>query len=292
LLKKREIALSCITKIIAGILSSSKLLIRMAIVCYFPLLTLSEAKHWKKNTAFLRLIRPDQPPFLSWLKFYYHQSRIAVWQKLIYDAFSKTLRHNDFSKTDALLQKKDEGKGLLLLGLHYGTMCSAYLLNQYNLSPVILSLPGNIPDISNVKKPERLSNDLLFKGTYKGFCFTGTEEKKFIEKMKEGNPGMIMTDVAPGNNRITTPCLGIDYPINRFPFKLALHNAFPVWVIWFSAIKGKGFKLNATELSFTSEQQGIEQYAAVLSDVVNQNPYLWHSGNYLIDNQHVTATIG
>jgi hypothetical protein len=273
-------------------MSSSLLLIRIAVVCYFPLLILSEAKHWKKNTAFLRLIRPDRHPILNGLRFYYYQSRIAVWQKLIYDAFGKTFRHNDFSQVNELSQKMKEDNGLLLLGLHYGTMCSAFLLKQYNISPVILSLPGNIPDLSNTKNTERLSNDLLFKGTYEGFCFTGTEEKKFVEKMKEGQPGLIMSDVAPGNNRLSTPCLGVDYPINRFPFKLALHNAFPTWVIWFSTIKGKGFKLNVTELSFTTEQQGIEQYAAILSDVVKGNPYLWHSGNYLFNNHNLSTTTG
>jgi len=52
-------------------------------------------------------------------------------------------------------------------------------------------------------------------------------------------------------------CLGINYPIGVFPFKLALIHAFPVAIIWFSKIKGNGYKLNVKEICFSTIEEGV-----------------------------------
>jgi hypothetical protein len=75
-------------------------------------------------------------------------------------------------------------------------------------------------------------------------------------------------------------CLDVDYPIGVFPFKLALRHSFPVAVVWFSKIEGRGFKLNVREIRFGAIEEGVTQYCALLEHVVRTDPFLWEYGLY------------
>jgi hypothetical protein len=231
---------------------------------------------WNLVTKYLKILLPEQSNIKSLIR--YHQVLMdrIVWSILVHNSWDRTVKYNDFSSVDDLQIIVDRGKGLLLLGMHYGPMFGGFLLNRMGLNPAILSAQVNIPDLDRIPFKRLLTNEYIFRGTYDGIVAANHSEKLFIKMMMDGRPGMIMIDGIAEKNFLSTNCLGIDYPIGVFPFKLALTHAFPVAIIWFSKIKGNGYKLNVKEICFSTIEEGVAQYGALLDQIVRTDPYLWN----------------
>ena len=266
--------------LIVRFFSSSLILIRFIVTLLFPPFLLVHIKSWNKDINYLRILNPEQSVFKSLILYYRAQIDLAVWQKLTFNSYHSTLKYNDFSQIDKLKNILIKGNGLLILGMHYGPMCSGYLLYQNGLDPAILATPNNIPDPRGNCYKKFLTNEYLFRGNYEGFFIANKSEKGFIQRMLDGFPGMIMIDPASGNNNLKSQCLGIDFPINIFPFKLALKYSFPVAVIWLSKIRRRGYRLNVDQIHFTTIEDGINQYGEILTKIVCEDPCLWHFGRY------------
>jgi lauroyl/myristoyl acyltransferase len=219
---------------------------------------------------------PEQNSLKSLVCFHRAMADQIIWSTLIHNSWERNVKYNDFSNVATLRAIAGRGKGLLLLSMHYGPVFYGYSLSKMGLNPAILALKNNIPDIGGIPLQRLLANEYTFLGTYDGMVTAKRSEKLFTKMMMNGRPGMIMIDGMAKKNYIPTNCLGVDYHVGVFPFKLALTHSFPTAVIWFSKIKGKGYKLNVREICFDTVEEGVNQYAAFLDKVVRTDPYRWH----------------
>jgi lauroyl/myristoyl acyltransferase len=203
---------------------------------------------------------------------------MVIWHTLAYNAWEATSKHYDLGGLDELLALTKQGKGLLLLGMHYGPRFTGYLLYRKGLHPAILAAGINIPAPDDAASGRLLPNEFLFRSAYDGIAQAKRSEKSFIRMMMNGRPGLIMNDENKRKNFVAVRCLGIDYPFATFPFKLALKHSFPVAVLWLSKLEGRGYKLNVREIHFGTVEEGAAQYGALLEQAVTADPFFWEFG--------------
>ena len=249
--------------------------IRLVAILLLPLQLIENVRGWRPVIRYLKILAPARGPLAGLIRFYLAQADIRVWMMLIHDAWDTTLKYNDFSGVADLRAIAGRGQGLLVLGMHYGTVCGGYVLHRMGLNPAILAESQNIPDLDGLPLQGALSGDIVFRGTYDGMVAAKHSEKALVKMMISGRPGMILMDGFVKKNFRSAKCLGIDYPLGAFPFKLALTHAFPVAVLWFSKIKGQGYKLNVREIYFSTIEEGAAQYGALLDAVVRADPLRW-----------------
>lgn len=252
--------------------------IRLVKSLLLPVYGIRNTPSWPLVVRYLKILLPEMSAVKSLFRYYWNQVDRIVWSTLGYNAWDRTLKYHDFSRVDDLRIMAGRGQGLLLLGLHNGPMFSGYLFHRRGLNPAILLAQANIPDIDRIPWKGLLTKEFTFRGTYDGMVTANHSERRFIKMMLAGRPGMMMMDVIEGINFLTAKCLGINYPIGIFPFKLALTHNFPVAVIWFSKIKGNGYQLNSREICFSTLEEGVAQYGSFLDQVVRADPFLWNYG--------------
>ena len=245
-----------------------------------PLDLLRNIRSWYWIMTHLKILRPEESRIQNLIR--YHRARVdrIVWSALGHNAWDGTVKYHDFSRVDDLRIIASRGKGLLLLGMHYGPLFGGYVLTQGGLNPVILAAQANIPNLDRIPLKRLLTNEYIFRGTYDGIVAANHSERQFIKMMLAGRPGMIMMDGTAKRNVRATPCLGMNYPVGIFPFKLALRHAFPAVIMWFSKIRGSGYRLNIEEICFSSVEEGVAQYGALLDQVVRADPFLWDDEGY------------
>jgi len=256
------------------------------------LLHLIRNRHLPDAVAqYLKVMLPEQSKMQCLIRQHQIHADRMIWSILTYDAWDTAFRYHDLSEADHLRTIVARGNGLLLLGMHYGPMFTGYLLYRMGLNPVILSAKVNIPDIDGYPCSMLLPQEVIFRGSYDGILEARHSEKKFIRMMMSGRPGMIVIDSfrkewLDERNYRTTNCLGIDYPLAVFPFKLALKYSFPVAIVWLSKIKGRGYKLNVREIHFSTINEGVVQYCHLLDKVARSDPHEWQAGSgneYILD---------
>ena len=235
-------------------------------------------RSWPWVIKFGKMLLPGQSAVRNLLRYHLAQADQAAWSALVHNAWDHALKYNDFGSVDDLRIIGDRGKGIPLLGMHYGAFFGGYVLYKSGLNPAILAAQVNIPDLGRVPLKRLLTNEYVFRGSYDGIAKAGYGERRFVSMMLAHRPGVIIIDGISETNFILTKCLGVDYPIVIFPFKLALAYDFPVAIMWFSKIKGRGYKLNVREINFSTVEEGVNQYGALLDQVVRADPFRWFYG--------------
>jgi len=232
-------------------------------------------RSWHGIVDYCTALLPADSPMRSLIRYHWALVDRIVWSTLGHNAWEHTVQYHDFSRVDDLRIIVSRGKGLLLLGTHYGPMCGGYVLAQEGLNPVILAAQNSIPDLASIPLRWLLTNEYIFRGTYDGMVAAHHSERQFVRMMLAGRPGMIMMDGIAERNSRAAHCLGMNYPIGIFPFKLAVRHAFPVVIMWFSKIPGNGYRLNVEEICFGTLEEGVAQYGAFLDRIVRADPFLW-----------------
>ena len=263
---------------IAGLFFFSIFGIGLVKVLLLPIEFVRCIRSLPRVVRYAKMLLPRQGAIKSLVLFHVAQADQAVWSALVHNAWNRTLKYNDFSAVDELRNIAGRDKGMLLLGMHYGAFFGGYVLYRSGLNPVILAAQVNIPGLDRFPFKKVLTNEYVFRGSYNGLVKAGQAERRFVGMVLAHRPGMIIMDGIAEANFLITNCLGIDYPIGIFPFKLALTQALPVVVMWFSKIKGKGYKLNIREINFSSIEEGVAQYAALLDQIVRADPFRWFYG--------------
>ncbi len=264
--------------LIARLFSFSILGIRLITFLLLPVEIVRCMRSWPWVVRFGEMFLPGQSALGNLLRYHLAQSDQAAWSALVHNAWDHALKYNDFSSIDDIRRIVDRGKGMLLLGMHYGAFFGGYVLYQSGLNPAILANQVNVPDLPRAPLRKFLANEYVFRGSYDGIAKAGYGERRFVSMMLARRPGMIIIDGIAEANFILAKCLGVDYPIVIFPFKLAIAHDFPVAIMWFSKIKGKGYKLNIREITFSTVEEGAAQYAALLDQIVRADPFLWFYG--------------
>ena len=242
----------------------------------FPIFLIQNILSWKLFYNLKRII-PNRGIRKHFIRYCLAQVDMFIWVTLIPNAYKKSLNHNDFTSIDDIRKILSRNKGLLLVGMHYGPMCIGYVLHQNGFNPAILSAPGNIPDLDKIPFNWLLPQDYIFRGEFEGILRHNHSEKRYINLLLAGRPGMIMIDGTMNNNIRHIKCLGVDFPIGVFSFKLSIKHSFPFVVIWFSKIKGGGYRLNLKELNFNTIEDGVSQYGALQDKIITKDPYRWHN---------------
>lgn len=263
---------------VARLFGFSSFGIRLAAAPLLPSYLLQNIRLWPLAVRYSQLSAGKRNPVRAVLRYFIVQANQVVWTTLVYEAWNSVLKHQDFRGVQEIRAMAARGRGLLLLGMHYGPRITSYVLHREGLNPVALALRKNIPDVDQVAAKTLLPKEDVFRGTYDGFVEANGSEKSFVRLMRTGRPGLILNDMFVNRNVLAVRCLGADYPIAVFPFKLALKYAFPVAVVWFSRIAGRGFRLNVREISFSTVEDGITQYAALLEQMVATDPFPWQFG--------------
>jgi hypothetical protein len=252
--------------------------IRLVRAALLPLNLIRQRRSWRPAVRYVKIMFPGRGAVKNLIQYYRTQVDQNVWSILVHNAWDSALKYNDFSRAADLRTVLARGKGCLLLGLHYGPAFSGFSLNRMGFNPAILSARVNIPDLDGIPFRRFLTKETIFRGTHDGMAAANHSEKRWIRMMMSGRPGLILIDGIAEGNFIPVDCLGIRYPVGMFAFKLALTHAFPVAVIWFSKIPGKGYRLNFREIEFAAVEEGASRYGALLEQIVRTNPFLWNFG--------------
>jgi lauroyl/myristoyl acyltransferase len=224
------------------------------------------------------LVKPGQNKFITLAKFYLARRDIDIWDNKIYESYQKSLKYNDLSSISELRSISENGKGLLILGFHYGPNCIGYTLHKSGIKLSILALPENIPLLDEMPYKRLIPQEYIFRGSYDGMLPINHSEKRFLQLMLEGRCGILLNDTLVNPNSKYAKLLDHNFPVGVFPFKLAIKHSFPVVVIWYSKIRGKGYKLNVRRIEFNTIESGIAQYIEILEQIIRENPYLWFFG--------------
>ncbi len=255
-----------------------------------PWYLVRNVRRWRDVLGYIGYVRGAQQGVAALYRYYASHAEQVIWMTLAYEAWESALKHHDLRGVEDLRAMAARGRGLLVLGMHYGPRCAGYLLYRTGLGPAILVDRHNIPDLDGVSWKRLLPGDYVFRGTYDGIVQAGRSEKQFVRMLLARRPGLILNDLFADGNSRAVRCLGIDYPIGAFPFKLALRHALPVAVMWFSRIEGAGYRVNVRELRFATVDEGVGQYAAVLDQVVTTDPFLWNIGEYYAGRRRRAAS--
>jgi len=276
-----------IVRLVVGSLQKRLIVLAVRLCCYsiegislvksllLPVYVVRNIGSWHRVIQHLRLLVPEKSPVKNLIRYHRAQVDRLVWSTLGHNAWDHTLKYHDFSSVEDLRRILSRGGGLLLLSMHYGPGFAGYVLHHEGLHPAILAAEVNIPDLDGIPLKRLLTKEYVFRGTYDGIVAANRSERQFVRMMLAGRPGLILMDGIARRSCLTANCLGIRYPIGVFPFKLALIHGFPVAMMWFSKMEGKGYKLNIREIRFNTVEEGVAQYGAFLDHMVRADPYLW-----------------
>jgi hypothetical protein len=259
--------------------------IRLVEAGLLPVALFRQRGRWGLHARYIRLLSPGADPRRHRIRFHRTLVDKTVWSTLIHNAWEGVLRHNDFSGADELVRIAAGGKGLLMLAMHYGPLCYGTLLQHSGLDPAILASRENIPGPGPRPLQRLLSQEFVFRSTHDGILPAYQSERRFVRMTASGRPGLIMLDVIGHGRVIHTPCLGADYPIGTFAFRLALEHGLPAALLWFTKIRGRGYRLNVRPIHFDTTEEGAAQYGALLDRIVREDPFLWYCDPNFIERR-------
>jgi lauroyl/myristoyl acyltransferase len=272
----RSIAISLFKKLFIVPFGSSIREIAILRTSIFPLFILRDLMLLKGNMKSVKILTCEEHTWRALKKYYLIKSDMFIWQTIMYNDFESSQKFNDFDSFEVLKSLVSRNKGVLLLGMHYGPMCSGYSLYKLGFQPAILT--ANIKNMDGLLFKNLLANEYTFVNTYDGIAKSNFSEKRFVEMILEGRVGMMMIDFVMHQRSRNVACLGVDVPIGEFSFKLALKYSLPVAVVWFSKMLDRGYRLNIEEISFGSIEEGVSHYGRILNRIVSEDPCRWHYG--------------
>lgn len=264
---------------------SSMTVIRLTGLMLYPFYRLRVQKSRSAALQYLQPVRPGEPERELLRQYACNKMDQALWAILYYNAREAIARHNDWRESAVLRQAALRGRGLIVLGFHYGPQCDGYLLNELGFHPLILASAIMIPHLSGGFGEKLLTNDIRFRGTYSGLLPARKSERAIVAGVRAGRTVLLLTDMILDGRNLPVTVLGAPYSIGTFAFKLALNGKHPLAVLWMSKIAGGGYRMHVRELQFTTVEEGVRQYAAIMDAIVTENPFQWRTGEYNVLQQ-------
>jgi len=209
-------------------------------------------------------------------------TRDILWANIIHDSpYDGLGEFVSVTGKEELQASVSEGRGVIVLGAHYGPPCYLYLLKRMcDLDVRLLVNSDTDKDI----KGKASSRFPLFKD--KRACFlskdtsclvAGRNELSLVKHVKRGGTVLILNDIlASESSGMPVKFLDRDLSFNDFPFKMALRLDVPVF---FCSLVGLGDGKYSLVLDragpFADQSNAMIAYVSFVEKLVRMNPYVW-----------------
>ncbi len=243
-------------------------------------------RRWKAVAAFAR----DTHSLPAWryvLRFFMQAGRDRVWAHAYYEGDSRLDRFVTVEDLPALRGAVEKGRGVLLLGAHYGPFITRLALYKHGTDVRQLIAADSIGQAEAlsavVLKPLR-SRQLSFFLESERPLTAGKSEKEMARCLRAGGVVHMMLDfpgVGPGS--VPARILGLPVKFNGFPFRLALRYDIPLLFCFFEQAPRAGYRLRFVPLPpFSTPDEGAQAYALLLQQRLQEDPFLWRFLPYFV----------
>ena len=252
---------------------------------FFMLLRISQ---WRAIKRFARHTGSPLPSLLYIVKYFVQQGKDGVWGYVFCEAPSVLDQYVTTHNVEALNHAHTKGKGIILLGAHYGPTLYLYMLYRMHFNVKALLDKGFVMHLHNVDtlvvKPFR-SKKVMFLNDSGVVIVSHEQEKHLVDHVKKGGLVVMHIDLpAPGKKNETTPFFGLAICPHVFPFRLALKYDIPVFFCLFNNIKGGGYLLDFIRSGeFFTPEEGFREYIACLEAHINKYPFMWSEIPHFLD---------
>lgn len=211
-------------------------------------------------------------------KYFIGLSKCRVFTTLFYEAPDCLRQYISMQGHEALMEAAAHGKGLVILGAHYGPAVITDTLTQkgFDIRTVYATdWRAFIEETSGRTLPGLMRNRWVFMADPARSFVAGRDERRILRHLNTGG-AVVMTIDAPRDDAggTITDFLGRELRLNHFPFKLALKYDVPVF-FYATEETHQGYVIDFNAVAFDSAEDGLAQYAAFFSDRIRRSPHLW-----------------
>jgi lauroyl/myristoyl acyltransferase len=235
---------------------------------------------WKAIIGFARHTSSTLPALVYLLKYFVQQGKDGIWGYIFSEAPSALARYLTVQDAEALERASTGGKGVIVLGAHYGPVLYAYMLSRMHFD-VKAHISGNFArqlenDETLVLKPFR-SSKVKFLREPGAVLVARKDEKSLVDHVRRG--GMVVMEIdfpGPRGREGRVPFFGIPIRTHAFPFRLALAYGVPVFFCFFGKEKRGAYRMDLISAGeFATPEEGFRQYLACLEVRIGECPFLW-----------------
>jgi predicted LPLAT superfamily acyltransferase len=235
---------------------------------------------WRAIKRFAQHTGSALPALLYITKYFIQQGKDGAWGYVLCEAPSVLDQYVTTRNVEAVKHALAGGKGVIVLGAHYGPALYAYMLNRIYSDVKVLYSKEFVMQLHDawdlVLKPLRSKKVVLLNGP-EVVLVSQKDEKRLVEHIKKG--GMVGTHVdfpGPAGKVGTTPFLGISICPHAFPFQVALKYDVPVFFCFFRKAEHGAYTMDFIfSGTFATPDEGFRIYLSRLQAEIEEYPFMW-----------------
>ena len=235
---------------------------------------------WRAIKRFARHIGSPLPALLYIAKYFVQQGKDGVWGYVFCEAPSVLDQYVTMQNVEVMKQALARGKGVIVLGAHYGPTLSTYMLDRMHFNVKTLVARRFVAQLHDfgtlVLKPLR-SKKVVFLNESGVVLMSRQEEKYLFDHVKKG--GMVKMDIdypGPARDASKAPFLGISISAHLFPFRLALKYDIPIFFCFFNKNKYGTYIMNFIPSGeYSTPEEGFRRYLSRLQAQIEEYPFMW-----------------
>lgn len=238
------------------------------------LIMLSRRRKWKNVRSFTKYCGNPARPWRFLLHFFCQAGILRIWANLAYE-FPERFRLEDMARLAELKDAFRERRGAILLGAHYGPVTENLILRREDMK--VTQLVSRImTDRRKFMSQALLSRQVRFFDLEMKAVPCGSEVS-LIRALRNGELIGMFIDNPAGISESPVEFLGKQLRLSRFPFKLSLRYGSPLFVMLAERDRKDGYIYRLTRLSFSTVEEGLNKYLALLEKNIRCDPFLWSS---------------
>lgn len=237
-------------------------------------------KQWKAITRFARQTGSAIPGWLYILKYFIQKGSDQIWEIAFFEAPSALEKYFTIENNEMLEQAVKEGRGIVLLGAHYGPRLYRLFFWKMNLDFKALVSYGTFrrqKDTSTLGIRPLVSRKASFYRDNPLSLVAKQAEREFVHHLRKGGVIAMYIDVPrQQQGGVVTEFFGFPMRFNYFPFKLALRYNAPVFFCFFDKAKNGGYRLRFVPCGdFSTPDEGVKKYASFFQAQIATYPFMW-----------------
>jgi|GEM_PF-4983333 len=230
--------------------------------------------------AYRKGVAPETGLFRFALKYYSTYARIYLLSHLIYDDTGSLGSYVSVEGSDAVKRAMQEGRGVIILGCHYGPPVMMPVLRELCGIPVRVVTGERVHfNVTAALKPlltpkmRYISPEEVFRA--------GKDTAKVIRHLHGGGALYILNDLNSSGPGVTAvDFLGRKINFSNFPFKASLKYSVP---LFFTILRDDGPEhYNLEFIPFDDSlgvEGGLKSYMSLVASQIKTSPYKWTLGN-------------
>lgn len=238
-------------------------------------------RSWGRIAAFGRMTKSGLPSW-RYVVNYFFQRGIDTVLEFVPDILAG---HTEIKGLQALKDAAGRGRGVILIGMHYGPMLYGYLFRGMGieLRPFVSrQFVRVLRDGTEHVLPYLRSPQYRFWEEIRESLIPTRSERDVVRHVRSGGVVSMYIDFPiPRADGATVRFLGIPLRISLFPFRLSAAGSVPVF---FYAFHRKGPGAYCLEIlpagDFTDPSEGARRYAAFMEEQVRSCPFMWRLTPY------------